>query len=155
MYRLRKIDDTIQKVEKTLIALIFVLLILLLFFNIVSRNFFHKSYNFILELAPLLVVWLSFLGASLALKQNRHIKLDILFRYISPKTQYALRSFCAVVGIVIMGVLALSSFVFVYSEIEMFGDKGWGAIIFILFFIISSFRFLLIGLQSIINYRSM
>jgi len=155
MHQLRKIDNIIQKIEKILITLIFLLLILLLFFNIISRNFFHKSYNFILELSPLLVVWLSFLGASLALKQNRHIKLDILFRYISPKTQHALRSLCALVGLMIMGLLALGSFTFVSSEVEMFGNKGWGAVIFIFFFMISSFRFLLIGLESINNYRSM
>ncbi len=137
-----RVDDALALFEKSLIVLCFSLLVFFIFFNILSRNFFHLPSHKIFEAGPNLVLWIALLGASLALKRQRHIRLELILRYCSGR----IRLWAAVVvnlfGALVMGILLVTSFQFVGNEITMFGNWGRLSIIFPFFFCLAAFRYL-------------
>lgn len=143
MHWLIKLDDTLALVEKALLVILFSSLILLISFNIISRNLFNYSFQRVLEAAPGTVMWLALIGSTLALKQGRHIKLEIVLRYLGRRTRRFARIFSGLVGLSIMGVLFVASIEFVTNEIQIFGLIGWISVVFPLFFMLASFRYAL------------
>ncbi len=143
MHWLIKLDDTLALVEKALLVILFSSLILLISFNIISRNLFNYSFQRVLEAAPGTVMWLALIGSTLALKQGRHIKLEIVLRYLGRRTRRFARIFSGLVGLSIMGVLFVASIEFVKNEIQIFGLIGWISVVFPLFFMLASFRYAL------------
>ena len=143
MHWLIKLDDTLALVEKALLVILFSSLILLISFNIISRNLFNYSFQRVLEAAPGTVMWLALIGSTLALKQGRHIKLEIVLRYLGRRTRSFARIFSGLVGLSIMGVLFVASIEFVKNEIQIFGLIGWISVVFPLFFMLASFRYAL------------
>jgi TRAP-type C4-dicarboxylate transport system permease small subunit len=138
---LKKIDRLLSKVEKGLVVALFATLVLALAFNIVSRNLFDRSFQKVLELAPALVVWLALLGSTLALKENRHIRLEILLRFCPATFQKGARVAVNLFGMAVMGLLLYASADFVRNEVEIFGPWGWLSVIFPIFFAVALFRF--------------
>ena len=120
----------------------------ILTFNIVSRNLFHLSFQKTLETAPILVLWLALIGSTLALKQRRHIKLDLLLRFCSPRWRLAAHKATSLFGIAVMGILLAAAVQFVRNEIAIFGPWGWTSIIFPLFFAVALFRYVVRLLNS-------
>lgn len=143
MHWLTRIDEALELAEKTLLVLLFSSLILLFVFNILTRNLLNYSFQIILEVAPGVVLWLALLGSTLALKQQKHIKLELLLRYLGRRSQLFARSFSGLIGLCIMGVLFVASIEFVINEIEIFGPAGWVSVVFPIFFLLASFRYAL------------
>ena len=151
MHWLTKLDDTLALVEKALLVFLFSSLILLISFNIISRNLFNYSFQRVLEAAPGTVMWLALIGSTLALKQNRHIKLEIVLRYLGRRARSFARIFSGLVGLSIMGILFVASIEFVNNEIQIFGIIGWISVVFPSFFMLASFRY---ALQVVSAFRS-
>jgi len=124
------------------VVLLFSLLVVLIVFNIVSRNLFHLSFQKILEIAPAFVLWLALLGSSLALKSRRHIRLELLLRFCPSPVRHAAGILTGLFGMTVMGILFYASLAFLDNEIDMFGRWGWLSVIFPLFFALSCFRYL-------------
>lgn len=135
------IDEFIERLEKVGVVICFSILIVLVLMTILSRNLLHLPSSKLFEAAPAFVLWLSLLGASLALKQNRHIRLELVLRFCSDRVR-SLAAFVAnLSGAVIMGILFAASIEFVSNEIAMFGPWGRAAVIFPVFFMVSAFRY--------------
>jgi len=141
MLYINKFDEFLAVFEKSLVVALFSALILLITFNVISRNLFQVSFQKILETSPSLVLWLALLGSTLALRKQRHIKLEILLRFCSDK----FKTFAVVTvsgfGMTVMGILFWVSIEFVGNEIVIFGKWGSVSIIFPMFFAISFFRY--------------
>lgn len=138
---IRKFDEFLAVFEKSLVVVFLSALILLITFNVISRNLFQISFQKILEISPSLVLWLALIGSSLALRNQRHIKLEVLLRFCSDKYKaFAIISGSAF-GMTVMGILFWVSIEFVRNEIVIFGKWGFISIIFPMFFAISFFRY--------------
>lgn len=146
--QIRRLDDLAARAEKALVVFIFSAIILLIVFNIIARNLFNVSYQVILEISPALVLWLALLGSTLALKYQRHIRLELIVRFLSPPLQRAARCSAGLFGMVVMGILFAASFNFLESETAMFGYRGWAAVILPIFFAISALRFFIQALEQ-------
>jgi len=120
---------------------LFSLLIALICINILTRNVFHWTSHALLELSPTVVLWLALVGATLALKQQRHIKIELLLRFLPPSTQRMATFLTRLFAMGICAMLAWASVIFVYNEIILLGVKGWLAVCFPIFFVIALFRF--------------
>ncbi len=138
---IRKFDEFLSVFEKSLVVAFFSALILLITFNVISRNLFQVSFQKILEISPSLVLWLALIGSSLALRNQRHIKLEILLRFGSDKFKTFAITAQNALGMTIMGVLFLVSIEFVGNEIDIFKKWGLISIIFPIFFATSFFRY--------------
>ena len=141
MWYINKFDEFLAVFEKSLVVAFLSALILLITFNVISRNLFQVSFQKILEISPSLVLWLALLGSSLALRNQRHIKLEILLRFCSDKFKTFAIIAVSAFGMTVMGILFWVSIEFVGNEIVIFGKWGLIAIIFPIFFAISFFRY--------------
>lgn len=140
---LLKIDKALENVEKAIVVTLFSALVLLIVFNIVTRNLFGISFQNILELTPALVLWTSLLGATLGLKQGRHIKLDVLLRHAGHRARRLAEITSGLFGMVVMTLLFAASLSFVKNEWAIFGPRGAVSLAFPLFFGLAGFRFFL------------
>lgn len=147
MGTLTRIDRFLAALEKTLVVVLFSALVLSLAVNIVSRNLFDASYARVLELAPAMVLWLAMLGSTLALRENRHIRLEILLRFCPPSVRRVARIATGGFGMAVMGVLCWAAVDFVQNEVAIFGPWGWLSVIFPIFFAIALFRFFMSALD--------
>ena len=149
MRHIDKLNDFLARCEKFLIILLFSALVLLIAFNIISRNLFHVSFQKILEIAPIIVLWLALVGSTLALKHKRHIKLELVLRYFPEKLRFTASIASSAFGGTVMGILFFASLEFVRNEVEIFGRWGWFSIIFPLFFAVSLFRYFALILDNL------
>jgi len=138
---IRALDDYLEIVERCVLVLLFSILVLLIVANIVFRNFFQLSFSGLIEITPVLVLWISLVGSTLALKTRRHIKMDILLRFFSKRLCFAAAILVDLSGMSIMAILFFSSVEFVQNEIDLFGAWGVTTLIFPFFFSVSFFRF--------------
>lgn len=138
----QRFDDALALIEKWIIVICFSCLIFCIVFNILSRNIFHLPSHKIFEAGPNLVLWLALLGASLALKQQRHVRLELVLRYLSNSSRMWAAVMVNLFGALVMGILLVTSVAFVKNEIAMFGTWGRLSIIFPIFFSLAAFRYL-------------
>jgi TRAP-type C4-dicarboxylate transport system permease small subunit len=140
---LRKIDDALSVLERAIVILLFTALVASIVINVLSRDLFQRSFQPLLEYAPSLVLWLALMGSTLGLRGNRHIRLELLLRFVSPGARRLAERATALFGMTAMVILALTSFSFVKNEVALFGASGWTAVVFPIFFFLAAFRFLL------------
>ncbi len=138
---LKKIDNGCAFCEKALALLLFSSLVGMICFNVAARNFFQVSYESILELAPTLVVWMMCVGATLALRKDRHIKMELFLKYCSDSVRKYARILVDIFSAGIMVLLFFAAVEFVKNETTIFGARGWLTIIFPVFFALAGFRF--------------
>lgn len=136
-----KIDNGLEKLERALAVGLFCLLIGLICVNIFSRNILHRVSHQMIEFTPTIVLWLALVGATLALKHQKHIKIELLLRFMSHRGRRAATVLTSLFAMGICGVLAIAAVPFVRNEIVIFGARGWAAVCFPLFFAAAFFRF--------------
>lgn len=136
-----KIDDGLERLERALAVGLFGLLIVLIVINIFTRNVLHWASHTLLELSPTVVLWLALVGATLALKHQRHIKIELLLRFMPPAARRMAVGLNCLFAMGVTGVLAWAGVTFVYNEVLLLGAKGWFAVCFPVFFATSFFRF--------------
>ncbi len=141
MKLIQRIDDGLATVEKCLAVVLYAMLILMIGFNILSRNLFNFASGQVLEMLPMLVLWLALIGSTLAIKQQRHIKIEWLLRVCSRRIRFMAHIATCLFCMVVMGILLWVSLDFIKNEVDMFGPWGLVSIIFPLFFSISFFRY--------------
>jgi TRAP-type C4-dicarboxylate transport system permease small subunit len=73
-----RLDEAIGRLEKTLMAIFLGLMIVLAFAQIALRNFMGIGLSWSESLVRYLVLWVAFLGASLATREGRHITIELL-----------------------------------------------------------------------------
>jgi len=64
------------------------------------------------------VLWLGLIGAMIASRNHRHIKIDILSRYLSPPNQLRLRRFTDSITAMVCFIVAWYAFTFVRIEYQ-------------------------------------
>lgn len=87
-------------------------MVALVFANVVARYFLNTSIVWAEELSQYLMVWIAFLGAGLALREGRHVSVDILQDALSPGARKALRWLIALVLLAFMATLVVLGFRF-------------------------------------------
>lgn len=78
MERLLKINGTIVRLEGRLIAVLLVCMSVLAVLQVITRYVFVYSILWLEELTRYMMVWLTLIGASVALSQNDNIRIDVL-----------------------------------------------------------------------------
>lgn len=162
MTYLIRISKYIAIAEKAILIFILSLMVLLSFLQVILRNVFSTG---ILWLDPLLrhfVLWIAFLGASLATQKEKHINIDILSRFISQKSKYLSHFVTALFSTFVITLLFIASIKFLSDEIsaqttiftisniqiksfhmQLIIPVGFGLMFF---------RFLLTAIQSVVDY---
>lgn len=79
--------ERLQKIEDWLLAILVLILVALAGAQIVLRNFFDTGLSWADPLLRALVLWTGMLGALAAVRDDKHIALDVLQRFLAPQAQ--------------------------------------------------------------------
>ncbi len=154
---LNLIDVWIEKIENALIVFFLSVLILLAFFEIPLSKFIPMNSSE--TLLRHLVLWIGFLGATLATRQERHINIDVLSRFLKGRAKNMCQILTNLFSMSITAVLTYASLL-VIKDSKEFGETiiifmetpTWILqLIFVFGFGLMSFRFLLKSLNLIQN----
>lgn len=150
-----RLDAILAVVERALIILLLSGLIGLSFLQILLRNFFASGMFWADDLLRHAVVWLGFLGASLATRERKHLSFDVLTRLVPPWWQRWIAVLTNGTAALICMLLYAAAWKFLRDEraahtILAFGVAAWIAqSIFPLGFVTMALRFLLHALTII------
>jgi len=102
----------LDKFVLRLVALLLAASILLIFSDAMLRVLFSYSIFWLQEVILYFVVWSTMLGAAVAVRNDEHIKVDLLIGALKPKLQMTLKLATSLVGL-------FFSVVFTYSGINV------------------------------------
>lgn len=124
------IDDFLQKIESVILVWTLLSILFFAFIPVFLRIFFDTSIIWAPELNRLLVLWIGFLGASLAVKENRHISLELLTQFLPNKWKPVAQLFVYSFVIYVTGAFTYISYHFYNFELEMIniGDYLFGSV---------------------------
>ncbi len=118
MHILKQIDKFLEKIEGHLIVLILSLMILLSFGQMILRNFFDMGIIWGDTLLRQWVLWLGFLGASLAVKYDKHISIEVFSSMSSLFWKRIIKAFTRISAGIISGFLTWAAWSFMIFEKE-------------------------------------
>ena len=81
----------LRHLENGLLTALVLLLVVLAGAQIILRDLFHTGLSFADPLMRQLVLWTGMLGALAAVRDDKHIALDVLQRFLNPAAQKAAR----------------------------------------------------------------
>jgi TRAP-type C4-dicarboxylate transport system permease small subunit len=162
---LERIDKAIARFEGWLLIIFLSLMVILTFVQVMLRSLFTYAHlgwaNDLMgsldwsELfVRLLVLWVTFLGASLVTRENKHIKIDLL-THLMPATWSPYREILlSVSGAIVSALMIRASLFYIHTEISFGGSvflsvPTWvGQLILPAGFSLICFRFLLRTMTS-------
>jgi TRAP-type C4-dicarboxylate transport system permease small subunit len=115
------LDDKISRVEQILVAVLLTTMILMAFVQIVLRNFFATGIDWGDALVRYLVVWVGFVGAAIAVREGKHITIDVFSLWLGSTRQRAVQAVSYLCSAVICGLLTWAGVKFIRFEAEMGG----------------------------------
>jgi TRAP-type C4-dicarboxylate transport system permease small subunit len=124
-------SKTYDKVEENILFFALAFSVFLIFIQVVMRYVFGKSLSWSEELARYIFIWYTWIGTSLAFKNKKHIRIEILSDFLKPKAKLVLELFVVVVwagftaflaykGIEVVGILRSSGQASAALEIPMY-----------------------------------
>lgn len=86
--------------------------------QIVLRNFFDSGFAWGDELLRILVLWVGLVGAVVASREKRHVKIDILSRFLNPTGKRVAEFITHLFTSAVCLIVAWHAWVFVQGSIE-------------------------------------
>ena len=153
------INKFLEKVEKWLVITSLTIMIVFSFLNVILRALYTKfdiqlantaliSLDWSEPLARLMVLWITFLGASLLSRDNRHIRIDIMGQFLSPFPllirELIISTACTIICILMVRAsVGYISMEMQYDTSSIMGISAWKWQIILPFgFVMMSFRFI-------------
>jgi TRAP-type C4-dicarboxylate transport system permease small subunit len=111
-----QIRSVLHRIEDGILVAILGLMIGLAVLQIVLRNFFGAGIIYGDMLVRILVLWIGLVGAMVAARQNKHISIDLVARYLPGRLNLPVKAFVELFTSVVCSLAAFYSYVFVRSE---------------------------------------
>lgn len=73
--------------------------------GVVMRYFLHRPLFWVLDISEVILLYITFLGTAWVLKQEGHVKVEIVISRLKPRVQAIFGILSSIIGIVISGVL--------------------------------------------------
>ncbi len=116
MTLLRALDKTLVKAETAFLVLFFAVMIVLSFSQVVLRNFFGTGFLWADPLVRHLVIWVGFMGAAIASHEERHISIDALTKFFSPRWKAIAQVLTSLFAVIVCYYLADAALTFLRDE---------------------------------------
>ncbi len=150
----QRINTFVAKIESWIVVAIVLLMVTMSFGQVVLRNVFDQGILWGDIFLRHLVLWVGFIGASLATREEKHINIDVLSRFMKGKRKLIANGIVYLFSIYISWLLADASWEFVMEEREyqtvLYGDiSAWYfQIIIPIGFYLMSMRFTLLAIEK-------
>lgn len=155
--RLQRMLDRLHRLEDLLIAALLTATMGLALYQIVLRNVMGTGLVWGDILIRILVLWLGMAGAMAATREHKHISIDLLTRFLSPRLQRVATCLTTLFAAVVCLLASYYSLRFVQSEFEA-GDLAFGQVpywvceaILPLGFAVIALRY---GIQFVVHLRA-
>jgi C4-dicarboxylate transporter DctQ subunit len=158
---LRTLNSGFLALERSLVVLMLSTMVLLAFTQVILRNYFSTGILWADPFLRHLVLWVGFLGASLASQQEKHINIDLITRFVSEKKANLIRIVSNLFAASVCYLLADAGWTFLTNEMPSqtvlfrIGEKEflvwWFQIIIPIGFGLMMFRFTLRALERMLG----
>jgi len=108
----------IRWVESALLVVLLGTMILLAAYQVIGRNFFDTGVLWGDSLVRVLVLWVTFIGATIASRDDQHIRIDLLTRFLTDRSNAWLTRFRNLFTAVVAGLFAWYSLDFVMLDYQ-------------------------------------
>ncbi|WP_158231939.1 MULTISPECIES: TRAP transporter small permease [unclassified Sporosarcina] len=110
LLRISNLLDSIINFMAILGRVVIIIISLLIIVDIVSLKFFSYQFPWVLEVSEYLLVFLTFLGVAWLLREDGHIKLDLLLNRLSEKNRMRMEILNSCIGAIISLVITVYGF---------------------------------------------
>jgi len=114
-----RLDETIGRLEKSLIVIFLGLMIVAAFAQIALRNFMGVGLPWSESLVRYLVLWVGFIGASLAAREGRHITIEVIKLRPSAGGRRYLAAVSQLCAVVVCALMTWAAVKFVSDDAEI------------------------------------
>ena len=108
----------LHRIEDGLLAILLSLMIVLASSQIILRNLFEIGFSWADPMLRILVLWLGLLGALAASRDNKHISIDILSRFLPRRAQAGAQAVTHLFTAIVAGVVSYHGARFVALDLE-------------------------------------
>jgi TRAP-type C4-dicarboxylate transport system permease small subunit len=116
--KMNKILDSLFRAIEILMAFFLALMIILVFANVVGRYVFSIGFAWSEEIARLCFIYLVYLGAIGAMRDNRHLLIDTVLSRIPKKVQIIVYAVIQIIIIALMADLTIGSWGLVIQNLN-------------------------------------
>ena len=141
-----------QRAEEAILVVLVACLLSLAFAQILLRNLFQVTWFWADPLLRHLVLWSSFLGALIATRQDRHIRIDAVLRLIPSRWRRIAGALGDLAGAVLCWILAPIALRFVLDE-RVYGAEAFPGMPAWIAQLVFPLVFAGMGLRFLVNAR--
>jgi C4-dicarboxylate transporter, DctQ subunit len=114
-----RLDEAVGRLEKALMVLFVGVMIVTAFAQIVLRNFTGIGLPWSESLVRYLVLWVGFIGASLAAREGRHITIEVIKLRPSASGRRHLAAFSQLCAVLVCAVMTWAAVKFVRDDAQI------------------------------------
>ena len=108
------VERIMVTVNRWIVIVMMAVMTILVFVNVICRYILNFSIIWAEEVSQYLMVWVAFLAAGLALRQGRHVAIEMLQDRLPSRARKMTRHFVALLIILFMGTLIVLGFQFAH-----------------------------------------
>jgi TRAP-type C4-dicarboxylate transport system permease small subunit len=116
MSRLHRLDSGLAWLERTSVVVLLLSLLMLGLVQVVLRNVFASGLFWADEVLRHLVLWIGFIGASLATHEQRHLRMDVLAQWLPHRYQVWINLLTNLLAMVGCALLSHAAYTYVTYE---------------------------------------
>jgi len=155
---LRKINYRLYKFQQIFVVVLFLTLLIIAFLQVVLRLFFRGGIESADSIIHYLVLWVGFLGASLATYKNRHINIDVASQFFKKLNKKLVSLIVNIVSLSISILFLIAAINFIVNEFNNDAKITFIPVWVLELVLPLSFLFIVISflqkfIESIITYR--
>jgi len=154
---LRTLDRFFYRIEFTLLVLFLSTMILLSFTQVFLRNFLGTGLVWADTIIRHLVIWVGFVGAALATTEERHISIDALTKFLSPRIKHVAQLFTTLFAAIACVYLGDAAWTYLKDEQTsggalVLGIQTWQALLIIpIGYFLIAFHFLVKLVENLLG----
>lgn len=147
----RVLVKVVSNIEEYLCETLLAFFVLLLFAQILLRQFFQYSLPWGEELATYMFVWFAYLGAVVAAKMSAHNRVSFHFRFFPPIVKKVSEAIADLIWVVFNLYFVWLSYDFVFNRMNLFWKSQTIGLPMKYFYMILPIAFLLMSLRILRN----
>src|SRR3954462_13911800 len=115
----RRVDNAIGATVEAVAGSLVLVEIVVLLAGVIARYVFHKPLVWSDELASVLFLWLSMLGAVVALRRGEHMRMTGIVNRVSPQARAMLETLALTVPLTFLALVMWPAFEYAYEELPV------------------------------------
>lgn len=120
---IKKIGKAINTIEENALTISLAIMVIVIFTNVVMRYIFNNSLSWSEEFARYLFVWFSWIGVSAGVKDNEHLRVEILSMALAKKgfikADEAIKIIVSLIWLATSWIVAYYGIIVISAQIDM------------------------------------